>query len=76
MKIPRRFSGYCYGIIQSGITTSVAAAVATHRAAGFNSDAILLWLHNWLQAWLLMLPVVVGISPLIQRLVDRFVSPD
>lgn len=65
--IPRRYSHFVFGIIQSGLTSSVAAGIAslpflaTGQFAGH-------WLQSWLVSWLLMLPVVIFAAPAIRRL--------
>lgn len=65
--IPRRYSHFVFGIIQSGLTSSVAAGIAslpllaTGQFAGH-------WLQSWLMSWLLMLPVVIFAAPAIRRL--------
>jgi hypothetical protein len=65
--IPRRYSHFIFGIIQSGLTSAIAAAIASlpFRVAG--SFAIH-WLQSWLVSWLLMLPSVIFAAPAIRRL--------
>ncbi|CAN7381632.1 DUF2798 domain-containing protein [Phenylobacterium sp. LjRoot225] len=67
--IPRRFSHFVYGVIQSCLTCAIAAAIASlpFLAAGtFVSH----WLQSWLLAWLMMLPIVLFAAPAIRRLTD------
>ncbi len=68
-RIPQRFAPLTYGIIQSGITAAVASGIATFQALGFNQLALGAWLVAWVLAWIAMLPVVILVSPLIQRAV-------
>ncbi len=68
--LPRQYSQFAYGIIQSAITTGVATAIATHQAMGFSASFLPYWSSTWVLAWLTMLPVVIGISPLIKRAVE------
>ncbi len=66
--IPRRFSHYVFGVIQSGLTSMIASAIASIPA--FASGRFLLnWLGSWLIAWALMLPVVILAAPAIRSLV-------
>ena len=67
--IPRRYSHVAFGVIQSWLTTGVAAAIAT---LPFFPDKFFFvqWLRSWFLAWILMLPFVVFAAPLIRRLVD------
>jgi hypothetical protein len=65
--IPRRFSHFVFGFIQSGLTCAVAAAIASvpFLAAGtFTSH----WLQSWLMAWVMMLPIVLFAAPAIRSL--------
>ena len=47
----------------------VATAIATHTMTGFGDGFFQHWTKNWGIAWLTMLPLVVGVSPLIRRVV-------
>ena len=65
--IPRKYAHFVFGIIQAGLTTALAAAVASYPF--FAQGAFLAhWLLAWLLSWLLMLPVVVGAAPMIRSL--------
>ncbi len=67
LRIPRRFSHFVFGFIQSGLTCAVAAAIASvpFLAAGtFVSH----WLQSWLMAWIMMLPIVLFAAPAIRSL--------
>jgi hypothetical protein len=65
--IPRRFSHFVHGIIQSGLTCTIAAAIAS-----FPFIATGAFLTNWLRssfvAWIMILPIVLFAAPAIQRL--------
>jgi hypothetical protein len=67
LPIPRRYSHFIYGMIQSGLTCAVAAAVANVpflEKGSFVSH----WLRSGLLAWAVMLPVVLFAAPGIRRL--------
>jgi Protein of unknown function (DUF2798) len=63
--IPRRYSHFVYGVIQSGLTCLIAAAIASTPSLATGS-----FLHNWalswLISWMMMLPVVVLAAPFIR----------
>lgn len=65
--IPRRFSHFVYGVIQSCLTCAIAAAIASLPFAASGSF-LSHWLPSWLLAWAMMLPVVVLAAPPIRRL--------
>jgi hypothetical protein len=56
--IPRRYSHFVYGFIQSGLTCGIAAAIASFPLAA-SGNFLIHWLRAWLFSWLLMLPVVL-----------------
>lgn len=65
--IPRRYSHFVFGVIQSGLTCAIAAAIASFP---FLNDGTFLTqvLRSWITAWLVMLPVVILVAPAIRRL--------
>lgn len=74
LNIPRRYGHFVYGVIQSGVTCMVAAAIAT---LPFLSDGAFLrhWLLSWLVSWAAMLPVVLLAAPMIRTL-THFLTRD
>lgn len=74
-RFPRQYGPLIYGVIQSGITTAVASGIATFSALGFNAWAMKAWGLAWIFAWITMLPVVVVVAPMIQRLVMALTVP-
>jgi hypothetical protein len=73
--IPRRFSHFVFGFIQSGLTCAVAAAIASvpFLAAG---RFVTHWLQSWLMAWIMMLPIVLFAAPAIRRLTHILTRED
>ena len=65
--IPRRYSHFVFGVIQSGLTSAIAAAIASLplTTTGY---FVMHWLQSWLVSWLLMLPIVIFAAPAIRRL--------
>lgn len=66
-KLPRKYAHYVFGVIQSGITCSIAAGIA---CAPFVSDGTFLshWISAYLCSWAIMLPLVVMAAPVIRKL--------
>jgi hypothetical protein len=73
--IPRRFSHFVYGIIQSGLTCAIAAAIASFSFAE-EGTFLVHWLRSWGLAWLTLLPIVVFAAPSIRRLTHILTSQD
>lgn len=63
--IPRRYSHFVFGVIQSGLTSLIAAGIASFPAA---SAMVFLahWMVSWLIAWAAMLPIVLLAAPAIR----------
>ena len=68
--IPRRHSHIVFGLIQSGLTSLIAAGIAS-----LAEPSMLLflrhWLASWLIAWALMVPVVLLAAPAIRAVALR-----
>jgi Protein of unknown function (DUF2798) len=65
--IPRRYAHFVFGIIQSGLTSAIAATVASFP---FLAEGSFLkrWLESAALSWFLMLPVVLFAAPAIRKL--------
>lgn len=68
-KLPRRFAPFVYGVIQAAITTAVATGIATYQLTDLGLIFVERWALSWFVAWVGMLPIVILISPAIQRAV-------
>jgi hypothetical protein len=73
--IPRRFSHFVFGFIQSGLTCAVAAAIASVPFLAAGTFA-LHWLQSWLIAWVMMLPIVLFAAPGIRSLTHILTRED
>jgi hypothetical protein len=67
LNIPRRYSHFVFGTIQSGLTSLIAAGIAS---APFLNDGSFLkhWLGSWILSWAMMLPIVLLAAPRIRSL--------
>jgi hypothetical protein len=68
--IPRRYSHFVFGVIQSGLTCAIAAAIASFPFIG-TGGFIQNWLLSWLISWMTMLPLVLVAAPAIRSLSIR-----
>lgn len=76
MKLPRRYAPFAYGVIQAALTTGIATAIASFHTSGGAIEQLEVWLSTWGISWISMLPVVIMISPVIQRTVIMLTNPD
>lgn len=75
LAIPRRYSHFVFGVLQSGLTCAIAAAIASFpfiKAGGFVHN----WLVSWLVSWVMMLPVVLAAAPALRSLSVRLTRDD
>jgi ABC-type bacteriocin/lantibiotic exporter with double-glycine peptidase domain len=72
--IPRRFSHFVYGVIQSCLTCAIATGIASLPFLATGSF-VLHWAQSWVLAWLMMLPIVLFAAPAIRKL-TQFLTRD
>jgi hypothetical protein len=65
--IPRRYSHFVFGTIQAGLTSLIAAGIASAPFAG-QDRFVSHWLLSWLISWAVMLPFVLFAAPAIRSL--------
>jgi hypothetical protein len=65
--IPRRYAHFVFGVIQSGLTSAIASGIASTAFLG-TGKFLSNWIISWLEAWALMLPLVLFAAPLILKL--------
>jgi Protein of unknown function (DUF2798) len=65
--IPRRYTHFVFGVIQSGLTCLIAAGIASLPSLA-GGNFLQHWLSCWLIAWITMLPVVLLAAPAIRSL--------
>jgi FtsH-binding integral membrane protein len=75
LRIPRRFSHFVYGVIQSGLTCAIAAAIASFPFVA-TGTFVVHWLQSWFVAWILMLPIVLFAAPAIRSLTHILTRED
>jgi hypothetical protein len=65
--IPRRYSHFVFGVIQSGLTSMIAAGIASLPSIA-SGNFFRNWMLSWLVSWVTMLPLVVMAAPAIRSL--------
>lgn len=73
--IPRRHSHFVFGVIQSGLTTLVATAIASFPEPTVG-QFVTHWMLSWVVAWAAMLPVVMLAAPGIRALTFALTRDD
>jgi hypothetical protein len=75
LKIPRRFSHFVYGVIQSGLTCAIAAGIASIPFIA-TGTFVTHWLQSCFVAWIMMLPIVLFAAPAIRSLTHLLTRED
>jgi hypothetical protein len=65
--IPRRYSHFVFGTIQAGLTSLIAAGIASAPLID-QGQFLSHWLLSWLLSWAAMLPFVLFAAPSIRAL--------
>ncbi len=65
--IPRRCSHFVFGTIQAGLTSLIAAGIASIPFIEVN-QFLSHWLLSWKISWAVMLPFVLFAAPFIRAL--------
>jgi hypothetical protein len=73
--IPRRYSHFVFGVIQSGLTSAIAAGIASIPFLG-DGAFLFNWLRAWAIAWVMMIPIVLFAAPLIRRMSQALTRED
>jgi len=73
MKINKKYEQIVTMTLMVLVMTFVVTFVNTARNNGFQADFILLWLKSWGFAYIVALPTVMIIMPLIKKLVSSMV---
>jgi energy-converting hydrogenase Eha subunit A len=75
LAIPRRFSHFIFAVIQAGLTSLIAAGIASLPVVTI-SQFLRHWLLSWTVSWIAILPIVVLAAPLIRSLSVLLTSGD
>jgi uncharacterized protein DUF2798 len=62
-------------IIQSGMTSAIASAIAFFRVAT-EASLISEWVTSWLAAWATMVPIVLLAAPAIRSIANALTSEE
>jgi hypothetical protein len=65
--IPRRYSHFVFGAIQSGLASLITAGIASFSLLG-TGNFLRNWLVSWLLSRLMLLPIVLLAAPAIRSL--------
>lgn len=69
LPIPRRHAHFLFGVIQAGLTSLIAAGIASLKLWGAD-HFISHWMTSWLIAWATLIPFVLLAAPAIRRMAN------
>lgn len=73
-KLPKRDASCLFGLLLSGLMSSIVVGIATIRALGFVDGVLFNWITAWLGAWVVAFPAVLVVAPLVRRIVAMVVE--
>ncbi|WP_096700625.1 DUF2798 domain-containing protein [Magnetospirillum sp. 15-1] len=73
-KLPKRFAGLVMPLILSLLMTCVVSAIAVLQSRGVDSQFLAVWPSTWAMSWVVAFPVLLGILPLVRRMVSAVVE--
>ena len=60
-----------FALIMGVVTTCIISFVLISVNIGFTSNFIELWLRSWGLAYIVVIPAILIIAPVVQKIVDR-----
>jgi hypothetical protein len=70
--LPQRIA---FALLMGAITTGVISFAIILANLGFREDFAWLWVRAWGSGYLVVVPMILAMAPLVQRLVDRAFAP-
>jgi hypothetical protein len=69
--VPARFTNAAFGLLLSGLMTSIVSAVATIRNVGLDDATVGKWFNAFSASWPITFPTVLIVAPIVRRIVGR-----
>jgi len=60
-----------FALIMGSLTTAIISFTLICLNIGFTEKFFMIWLKSWGISYLIVIPVILIISPMIQKLVDK-----
>jgi hypothetical protein len=63
-----------FALMMGIVTTGIISFTLISVNIGYTGKFLRIWLRSWGMAYIVVIPAILIIGPLIQKLVDRFLS--
>lgn len=63
-----------FALIMGIITTGIISFTLIALNVGFSEKFLKVWLKSWGMAYLIVIPVILIIGPIVQKLVDKYIN--
>jgi hypothetical protein len=73
-KLPARWAGVLMPLLLSVFMSCIVAGIATLKSVGFNDGLLPQWMAAWAVSWLVAFPALLGLLPIVRRLVAAMVQ--
>ncbi|HYD88133.1 MAG TPA: DUF2798 domain-containing protein [Vitreimonas sp.] len=74
-RLPARYAGIVMPVALSIVMSMIVSAVATVKNLGPSAEFFSAWPTAWLASWLIALPTLFLVLPLVRRFVALVVEP-
>ncbi len=74
-RLPSRYAALVQPLVLSVVMTFVVSAIATLRNLGLSPTFPAAWMTAWGLSWIVAFPVLLGILPIVRRVVGLLVEP-
>jgi integral membrane sensor domain MASE1 len=61
-----------FALLMGIITTAIVSFTLVAVNVGFSARFLPVWLRSWVIAYLVVIPVILVISPALQKMTDRY----
>lgn len=70
MKLPTKAKPVLFALLMASVTVSVVSFVLIWLNAGFVAGFVWIWLKSFAVAYVIVVPFILVVGPLVQRFVD------
>lgn len=68
---PKKYYNIIFASLMASMMSWIMSAFVTFRNVWFVENYLNLWLHAWLWAFIIWLPIALFVVPLVRKFVDK-----
>jgi Protein of unknown function (DUF2798) len=63
-----------FALLMGIVTTCIISFTLISINVGYTTQFLTVWLRSWITAYLVVIPAILLISPVVQKLVDKYIG--